>query len=280
MEIKPVKNIQKPRYPLKNEVAAETIKSFVPKRWASGRTVKIALGTLAAMSFAGCTAPRIPTAGVPLPPSATSEASYAASSPEISMFAGVPTPAPVNVAPLFAHGDGRGAYGGDMASMPAFISEDEALSIINEAAKEYGLTFSSSYVPEFNNVLLPVTDLSPDDIDASAQPARQVNIASLKADFADSEHNIAIEFVSVDDVKEWSIGTSTATVEYYETKDAAEQLSEALEEAYDGSFYTAAVLYDPCAVSDKEADARAESESQLKAQATDFFDWLRERGII
>jgi hypothetical protein len=280
MEIKPVNNIEKPKYPLKDEVTRETINSSLPKRWVSGRTVKIALGTLAAVSLAGCAVIKVPTAGVPLPPSATSEASFATASPDTSVYGGVPMLATIKVAPLFVHGEGRGAYGGDMASVPAFISEDEALAIINEAAKEYGLSFSSAEVPEFSNVLLPVTELSPDDTESSAEPSGKGTLTALKADFADSAHNIAIEYVSVEDIKKWSSGPSNATIEYYETEDTAGKLSEALEEADRGSYYTVAVLYDPCMHADKEKDAREMSETELKAQATDYFKWLHDQGII
>jgi hypothetical protein len=98
-------------------------------------------------------------------------------------------------------------------------------------------------------------------------------------DFYDSSYGIAIEFVSTEDVTAWNKGEQTVSAGEYDTLNAAEQLSEALEEAYCGGNYTAAVLYDPCAISD-ESDAKPISVEQLKAQADDFFKWLKTQGII
>jgi len=301
MEIKPVKNVETPKYPIREKITADTLKSSVPKRWSSSAAAKVALGTLAAMSLAGCVPPQIQTAGVPLPPSATTEESFVSqSTPTVvySQTAGVPepsqtpvveytpvgtfAPATISVAPLFIHGDGRGAFGCVMVAPPVFLSEDDALAVVNEAAKEYGLTFSSKDCPEFSNVLQPETDLNPEAIGGNtSRPEKTDKIITLKADFTDNKHNIAIEFVSVDDVKEWSQSPSGATVEEYDTKDAAAQLSESLENSFNGGNYITAVLYDPCESSgDRKTDVRALSEADLRAQAEDFFKWLRQQGII
>ena len=287
MEIKPVKNIEEPKYPLKDEVAAEVLKNSAPKRWASSGAAKAALAALTAAALAGCT-PQIPTAGVPLPPSAVTESSFP--TPEISVFAGAPAIAAIRVAPLFEHGAGRGAFGCVMVTPPAFISEAEALAVINEIAKGYGLKFSDAGKARFSNVLRPATELSSSD-DTTRLPRAEVYI-TLTADFCDDKKGVAIEYVSIDDVKEWSVRPSGSTLEQYETKDAAEQLSEALEDALpmDASF-AAGVLYDPCDLypsengikEDREKAARKAlelSEADLKAQAEDFFKWLKSEGII
>lgn len=277
MEIKPVKNAGEPNYPRKYDINGETISNSVPKRWGSSAAAKAALAALAAFTLTGCT-PQIPTAGVPLPPSATSEASF--STPDVSIFAGIPAPSKVNVAPLFEHGDGRGAFGCVMIAPPVFLSEEDALAVINEAAAQFGLSFSAENAPEFSNIRRPVTDLNPTGGGACAQPDSTDNITSFKTDYADSQHGIAIEFVSTEDVKEWSNGPSGATVEEYYTKDAADQLSDAFEEASYAGFNTVAVLYDPCEFLESEEEARALSEADLKAQANDFFNWLKTQGII
>lgn len=275
MEIKPVKNAEKPNYPLKDEVNLEQLKDSVPKRWAGSRVAKIAFGALALTTLTGCV-----TDGAPVPPSVASVDSCLTNSPDISMFAGAPTPAPLKVAPLFSHGDGRGGFGCVMVAPPVFLSEEDALAVINEAALEYGLTFSAYGTPEFSNIRQPVADLTPPLGDASPTPVRQGDFISLKADFADSEHGIAIEFVSVDDVKKWSSGPSKATVEEYNMKDAAEQLSDSLDEAYLAGYDSAAVLYDPCDFSKNGSEASTMSKTDLKAQAIDFFKWLKAQGII
>jgi hypothetical protein len=105
---------------------------------------------------------------------------------------------------------------------------------------------------------------------------------SLRPDFIDAKHGLAIEFVSVEDVKGWyKEGNMMSSVEQYDTKGAAAQLSDALDDAYSDTYVTAAVLYDPCELSEtSEAQSRFMSVQQLKRQAKDFFDWLKSQGII
>lgn len=287
MDIRPVKETEKPKYPLKEEVSSGALKISLPKRWIGSPAIKVALGTLAAITLAGC-ANQMPEGSV-APPATVSEGAIISQTPDISVFAGTPEPAHINVAPIFAHGEGRGAFGCDMVTPPSFISEDEALSVVNEAAKEYGLNFSAKDAPGFLNVRQPAVNIYDPD---NAKPSD--NIMDLKADFMDKEHGISIEYVSVDDLKAWQ-GKSDfkSSVEEYRTRDTAEQLSEALESAsaQDGAFYTVAVLYDPCETvrPDKPYDKNwkkakeqslALSEEDIKAQSADFFKWLKTRGII
>lgn len=289
MDIKPVKGIEKPNYPLKDEVKAQTLKEYVPKRWTGSPAAKVALGALAAMSLAGYT-PSAAGESKYIFPMNTSQVSSqqtvgVSEPPQTPTVEYIPegsvAPAVLNVAPLFTHGDGRGSFGCVMVAPPVFLSEVDALSVINEAAKEYGLTFSSKDVPEFSNVRLPVTDLTPESIDRITGQPEAGELVSLKADFADSGHGIAIEFISVEDVKKWSSGPSGSTVEEYDTKGAAEQLSESLEDAFSKRVnYTTGVFYDPCEFSKERTQAWELSAADLKAQATDFFNWLRQQGVI
>ena len=298
MKVTPVKDVEKPKYPLKEEMPAETLKGAVPKRWLSSPAAKVALGTLAVVTLTGCTATG-QTAGVPTPPTTQTEGTQSWGQTEcptvtFSQTAGVPEPSAtpiidgtmmgealtpmIAIAPLFVHGQGTGAFGCEMVAPPAFLSEAEALIVINEVAEEYGLSFSDKETPVFSGVLLPSVNIAdPNDMEPASETA------SLKADFADMDHGIALSFVSVEDIKSWNQGPQSAIVEQYETKDAAEQLSEALENAWsdDGLGYTAGVFYDPCAFSDQsEAQSRELSEEQLKEQVRDFCNWLKDMGIV
>jgi hypothetical protein len=294
MEIKPVKKTEPPQYPIKEDVTAEQIKAQVPKRWQDNKAAKLALGALAAMTLGGCEAP--PLAGVPMPP----ETSIPVESPNPSdtqiiegIIMGEVMAPTIMVAPLFAHGNGRGAFGCDMVTPPVFLSEAEALEVINEAAIQYGLEFSAGQNIAIADVLEPITCI----VGEVEEPVE--NYISLKPDFADIQHGIAIEFVSVDDVKRWNQGPEEAIVASYDTMDAAQQLSDALADAYNtiDNVNTAGVLYDPCETAALSAEQisqmfdeqtreiyeqqiRALSEQQLKKQAIDFFEWLREQGVI
>lgn len=282
MEIKPVKHTEKPKYPLKTELNEGALKKQIPGRWVQSAPAKAALAALAVVTLAGCT----PT-GLPIVPPQGIKG--AANIPRVIEYMpeGTTEPAALRIAPLFIHGEGRGTYGCDMVTSPAFLSEYEAMTVINEVAKEYGLEFTDVNTPKFYNVIQPGTDPNPNPIENTQVTKRPEQRVDIKSDFTDKEHKIAIEFVSVDDVKEWQQWPVASSVEIYDTKDAAAQLSEALESTqpvyYDIS---AGVLYDPCETvstevpNESEAEARERSKEQLKAQAKDFFEWLKKRGVI
>ena len=296
MEIKPVGSRKPPEYPRKEEISAEALKALPPQRWAKNAAATIALGTLVVVSMTACTAYNGPetategttgcelatpavtyeqTAGVPEPPQ----------TPVLTfMPAGDIAPPTLNIAPLFVHGDGMGAFGCVMIAPPAFLSEDEALSVINEVAKGYGLTFTTGGNPEFSNVLQPVTNMY--DSDATPPPDTYM---TFTPDFSDASNGVCIEYVTTNDVSDWNHGEQTISAESFNTADAAAQLSEALENAVSEENQAVGVLYDPCArVKPEEGDmssqaseqSRALAEEQLKAQAKDFFEWLKSQGVI
>jgi hypothetical protein len=165
------------------------------------------------------------------------------------------------------------------------------LTVINEVAKEYGLEFSDQGKAEFSTVLRPVTHFATPDANAPGGTAPPDVFITLKTDFSDSRHGVAIEFISVEDVKSWC-KDSSGIMDEYDTKDAAAQLSEALENARPKEVYTAGVFYDPCESYEPEdlsvkvdwdevdAKSREMSGEQLKKQARDFFEWLKAQGVI
>ncbi len=277
MEIRPVGGKQSPNYPRREDVSPETLKAQPPQRWAVNTAALIAMGTLAAVSLAGCR-----TAGPPLPPEMATEETAGiiaqVETPVVDMaFVGEPTEPMLRIAPLFEHGDGLGAFGCVMVAPPVFLSESEALAVINEVAKDYGLAFSEEGGTEFYNVRQPsVNTLEPD----KTQPLE--TMITLKPDFTDQEHGIAIEFVSVDDIKSWDPNyTANGITEMYATKDAADQLSSALDAAGSDADVAAGVMYDPCEFSaESEAQTRVQSVGELKKQAKDFFEWLKSQGLI
>ncbi len=281
MEVKPVIQARKPGYPLKTDLKEEELKKRIPMRWMQCPAAKIALGALAVVTLAGCE-----------PIAAGGLMTY--TTPTETSMSAMPM---LNVAPLFEHGNGQGAFGCVMVAPPAFLSEDEALTVINDAALEYGLKFTREDVPVFGGVLQPVTDMY-----GSGDETRDTFVR-FTPDFTEAEHGISIEFVSTNDVESWNKGEETISVGHYDTKGAAAQLSEAFESAIPEPFgsYNAGVLYDPCerckpedfsgeeeysqeereaAWNEAEAKARETAEEQLAAQAKDFFEWLKAQGVI
>ncbi|XHR29922.1 MAG: hypothetical protein ACFUZC_05075 [Chthoniobacteraceae bacterium] len=60
------------------------------------------------------------------------------------------------VAPIFVHGEGRAAFGGDGPFPPALLTEGEARVVIEEEAKKAGIDLTTRGY-KLNNIKLPVT---------------------------------------------------------------------------------------------------------------------------
>lgn len=316
MEIKPIKNAAQPKYPVKAQITGRMLKATVPGRWTNSTAAKLALGAMAAMTLTGCTdgtdsgritpgdsirsetpteqstawgqkpdmTPTIefmPTAGVPAP----------SETPIIDDYelAGEPMMPTITAAPLFVHGDGRGSMGCVMIAV--FLSEQEALEVINEVAEEYGLTFTANEETNIYSVERPATSLDPagPESDHATQSGEYMDMAS---DFTDENNAIALEYVSVGDVRKWASKESDMSASAYHTKDAAQQLQSSFEHAFtDYEDIVVGVMYDPCAQPGNEKDAFEDPEGTqektrqtavdaLKAQAKDFFEWLKEIGVL
>lgn len=293
MEIQPLKMIHEPNYPQRENVSVADLKTSIPKRWITCSAAKVALGTLAVMSLVGCS-----SNGNKIPDTTSTKQTAQVDSTQptqvIDDYAteGEVMVPMISVAPLFVHGDGRGTLGCIMVAPPVFMSEDEALVIINEVAKEYGLEFSDKKGMEFHEVIVPVTYIHADSKEEAKGVQRQP--ATFVMDFADEKHNIALEYVSVDDVSNWNAAKSGKIPQNYNIQEAAEQLTQGLEFAAPDTFgdYAAGVLYDPFTypntddqerhkpTEEERQNARDDSISDLKQQVKDFFEWLKSEGII
>lgn len=101
MEIKPVKGVQPPKYPLKNEVSTTQIKVAIPRRWAVSQAAKAALGTLAVTALAGCTVAE--AVELTVTPRSTGENTASQTTTEVftEVTAGMPMTPAIPVWPFF-----------------------------------------------------------------------------------------------------------------------------------------------------------------------------------
>lgn len=114
----PVSRYDTPSYPTQLDVLAtpEILAAHPPRGWLSNRDLAAFAAALLAANFAGCDSDKDHTLRKRLAPHAAAV-----------------------VAPVFEHGDGRGATGCVVISPPAFLSEEEALAVIREELTAHGL---------------------------------------------------------------------------------------------------------------------------------------------
>jgi hypothetical protein len=191
------------------------------------------------------------------------------------------------VAPLFMHGAGRGAYARPATGPQGMISEEEARQVIVEEFKVAGLTLQPDALT-IPDTYLPMTNYN--------NPVVAMKPGALLLDLADQTRKVAVEYVSFEDYYVWagnSVGAGTvATIE---SKAAAQLLRAGLAAKAPAGSY--GVIYDPLPSQAelveraKQAEAendltylaeprRALANEDLRAQVKDFLSWLKTQGVI
>jgi len=300
MKPKPVRKYASPKYPSRLEVAARPglLRRHQPPAWRKWPELTGAAGLFLLAD--------------------TARLSAAESSPKGSTGAGQ-THAVAIVAPIFQHGDGRGATGCIVMAPPIFLSEEEALQVIREELGSLGVNASqTNFVvpgvkikPTFGDFYLK--DGKPHYVPASDKP--------LVASAADPMKKVAVEFVSRKNCHQLGAAASASTVQSYDLKAVATSVAAKVQEQGEAKVYFGA-FYDPMAdtwgirdISRTKAtgavksngqwgdvkfsngtltakwsgpgtppgqwvDPKVESQRLLRLQVQDFLKWLQAQGAI
>ncbi len=288
-----VKYYPEPAYPTGATADPSLLREHLPMGWQVDGTVAGAVVLLMTLGNAGCSANPQPTTAAPsastgpvvsVGPTGESAAEPASEPERVVTTA----PARALVAPIFAHGEGRGATGCVVVSPPVFLSEEEALSVIRQELARHGIQLSE-YSPDIPEVRIPrrkakwVRDGSghmvPKEIEVPG------SAMSLELDAECLDGHVAVEFVSEEDY--FSLGgiESGTSVQDYDLKKVAGEVAQRIardgkKRAYFG------VFYDPVRqVRRSELQGRgwryappaltAKSKGLLRKQVKDFVRWLR-----
>ena len=267
MDVKPIENYKTPAYPNKNEALKNpNLLKTLPERW-KGKAkacTAVALSSLLLMILTSCS---------------TKDNTESTGS-------GTGT-----AAPLFIHGDGRGSFGCVSVAPPAFLSEEEAFTVIAEEAQREGIILKGE-APVLYNVTSPETNLYYSDKEKNTKAKK----GDLTLDGYDEVKQIAFEFVSRDDIQAWA-GSSAfmSSVETFRFLEAAEVLAEGIS-GKTGPM-TVATFYDPHYKFDSEEiqdiiNSNTEDfnimeekmkelvKADLREQVRDFLSWLKGQGIL
>jgi len=204
------------------------------------------------------------------------------------------------VAPVFHHGEGRGATGCIVVSPPAFLSEEEALQVIIEELKQAGIVVTATNVKleelSIEQGMRRYGRLRGERLGEPGQktPSRSVDsrdvpgvVEPLEVDGLNADRRVAFEFISREDYRRFGGLGSMGTVQEYDMPDTAEYLAQAIAAKDDsihfGTFYDPLTpasdphrAHNPQAV----ADARQRSRELLREQVVDFVNWLKAQGAI
>lgn len=281
MEPKALTEYKRPNYPLKEEVQAQPslLRKSVYKRWQKLFDLGVSGMLVASLSLSGCDdKPAANTTPVQNGEASTIENSGSSQartvrSAEITAL----------VAPVFEHGEGRGATGCVVVSPPVFLSEDEALVVIKEELAKHGIELNKEKVV-LNNVTI-----TPEIPEIMAQLGiEKEKPQPLELDLQDTQKAINIEYVSDDDYSKLG-QRSFSTVQSYDTRNLAIEIRKEIQNNIKTGIY--GIFYDPMVSSltlfnntdelERNVKKALESEQEtLRQQVKDFAEWLKEQGVI
>ncbi len=209
------------------------------------------------------------------------------------------------VAPLFEHGEGRGAVGCVVVSPPIFLSEEEALQIIKEELAGQGIELGKGQ-PLSGVATEPLSPWKPEI--SKQEDMEEETAIPVGVDAVDPRKRIAVQYVSSEDVSDFAKGMLfTSTVGEYDTKGLAGKLATAIRRQAQDPLYVG-VFFDPLVPMDlgfdhaefpgkrdepppteDEMDAwfdrmhrtsEEKSKALLRQQVTDFLAWLKQKKAI
>jgi len=310
MEPVPVERYALPAYPTRVEILADPalLEKHIPAFWRATAPLARATTVFLAANLAGCTGGDGigPAPGGSRP---VAEAPATAGSPEAVASA--------IVAPLFEHGDGRGATGCVISVPPVFLSEEEAMQVIREELARNGVTISEASTP-LESVRIARRFHQTTELDSGETKGEIVEDPSNSPPFLPDgrgpDGRIAVEFVSLDEFdtlgglddsqarivsKGGVVESVRMSVRAWDFKDTARWVASQVGKQGKGIYF--GVFYDPVAYGalasfakqliegrdvgrrsweESKAEARRESLSLLKEQVQDFVGWLREKKVI
>ena len=257
MKSKPVRKYTSPKYPTRLEVATRPglLQRHQPPAWRKWPELTGAAGLFLLAD--------------------TAQLSAADSSPK-----GGPKPTQTNavaiVAPIFQHGDGRGATGCMVMSPPVFLSEEEALQVIREEMATIGVQLRTNQTTLAGITIerfLGSVPAAPNGTTKGTPPARptfQIKQEPFKADAADPKKKVFIEFLGERDADRWDWERqkeegkiNLSTVHSYDLPKTAAYVAEKVKRQATDKLYFGA-FYDPLAGT---LDVRKRAAELLRAGA-------------
>lgn len=281
MHAQPVKRYRKPAYPTRLEVLSQPklLERHVPASW---RAMPEITGVVAL---------------------------FLAANTNVQSADKNATGAAAVVAPIFEHGNGRGAIGCVVVAPPVFLSEEEAWQVIDQELERSKIKIGTKQYA-IPGVAFPqrMLDFDPKENKSYVRKVEGTRMPYL-ADRADPQKSIAVEFVSQADFRRLGGVQSSSSVQDFDLKGLGKSVAKTIQlDAKDKIYF--GVLYDPAYRPEykdvpginqekpkrdevsklpdtredlwarRQAVGKAESRRLLRQQVRDFVKWLQGQGAI
>lgn len=203
------------------------------------------------------------------------------------------------VAPVFLHGEGRGATGCVVIAPPVFLSEEDAITIIKEELAKNGI------IPDHTNVLCEDTKTKVPEMGTVTRKTReggysfsseiQYKDKPFTVDLTDSGKKIFIEFVSWKDSSIYDNPGYWSSVQVYDLVKLSQKIHSEIEQTSKDGIWV--IFYDPMARLQRPAEkpaeqsyeefhktsmemSQAQSKDLLRQQVRDFNQWLTAQKVM
>jgi len=204
------------------------------------------------------------------------------------------------VAPIFDHGKGRGAIGCVVMAPPVFLTEEDALQVIQDELSKAGIELTSqrivlSEVP----IKARIERYERKGNEGITRVEEGEPATPLKLQLADPKRHVGIEFVGQANYHAVGGASSMSTVHSYDFKDRANFVAQQVRAKSRGLYV--GVLYDPAVpvpqlqlTSEQWKDrdlvqrrykeageqGRASAREDLRKQVRDLAAWLKQQGAV
>jgi len=154
------------------------------------------------------------------------------------------TAKPAVVAPIFVHGEGRGAVGCVVVNPPVFLSEQDAMQVIREELSKAGVTLSQSKVT-LQGVNIP--QHREEFTVVQGRPQHKVvptnTSKTLVLSGADTPKKVGIEYLNAQNYFELGGEKSASTVQGYDFQNVAGEVNKQVKEQAHNLYFE--TFYDP-----------------------------------
>lgn len=291
MSLKKIRHYKEPEYPSREQFLSQSsdLQKYVPNAWKSKKAVMSGLAV-----FVMGLVPEINNnERLLLRDSYASENSNKDTMVEKKQIMNQKMDNPI-IAPIFIHGDGRGALGCVVINPPVFLSEEEARQIVESELKKENIVFDKK------NMRL-------DDVIFQHEVMyHNVDSDTAVIDGYSSELKLGYDVITGEDYRKYVDDKNYSTVQSYDLIQAADNLREKIKE---NGKINMVVFYDPLEHMDSQTEddsfykniTRKEQDSDmdenedtqytyhvdktksielLKRQVRDFIEWVHTEGLL
>jgi hypothetical protein len=309
MRQRPWSSYAVPAYPTREQAAEDRalLPSHLPPAWQSDGRMAGAVAFLLTFASAGCRAGAEPIVPGGPEPDASAGAPVVAITPAPASTSGAGDPGPdtgrpsavaleaMVVAPIFEHGDGRGATGCVVVAPPVFLSEEEALGVVREELGKHGVSLGRLGV-ELPGVRTSQRREHYRQNDKGEMVGGSVEepgtAKALVVEGMSPDKHVAVKLVSENEYFALGGAISASSVQSYDFKGIATEVAQRLRQQGKEPLYVG-VFYDPVSLLSfdhhsgpqpdgrlAQAELREKSKALLRRQVQDFVSWLRGRGAL